>query len=483
MMGSGEIGAMLPMILVSAAIIIVVLAATVRRNHTAAMLLTIAGLIASFISLFTSGADYPRNIGILFIIDRYALYFMGLILISSFVVTLMAYSYLRGRSENREEMYIMILLSTLGAMALAAAAHFISFILALETLTVSLYVMIGYLRDEGICLEAAIKYLILAAASSSFLLLGGALIYTETASMAFTEIAGFITGSGIFSGGLFLPAGTALVIVGVGFKLGVVPFHMWTPDVYQGAPAPVTAFVASVSKSAVVALILRYLAITGLQPGSTAAIAIAIIAVLSMFGGNILALMQNNVKRLLAYSSIAHLGYVLVALAALGDIAADAIMFYMTAYSFTIIGAFGLISFISRADSEITSLDDYRGLFWRRPFTAAVLSIMLLSLAGIPLTGGFIGKFFIIGAGISRSLWPLVIVLIVTSAIGLYYYLRVIAYMIAGRPEGEPVKITESLSWVNHLILLVLVGVTVYLGVYPGPIYRLIGNAARLLFL
>jgi NADH-quinone oxidoreductase subunit N len=357
-------------------------------------------------------------------------------------------------------------------MILAAADHFVSLFLGLEILTLALYVMIGFVRDRPMALEAGVKYLILAAAASAFLVLGMALLYAETGTM---KISALLTGAdgGAF-GSLYALAGAALVVVGAGFKLGVVPFHMWAPDVYQGAPAPVTGFIASVSKSAMIAFLIRYLWYIDPTGKPELLFTIAAIAFLSMALGNILAIIQSNLKRLLAYSSIAHLGYVLVPLVVGGSLAREAVVFYMTVYGLSILGAFGLIAAISRAGGESDEIESWRGMFWRRPLAAAVMSVMMFSLAGIPLTAGFIGKYQIVLAGIEGSLWFLVMTLIVSSVIGLYYYLRVIAVMIdTAEPAAE--RLAGRGSSVGAVTVLTLVGVAVvYLGVYPGPLLELV---------
>jgi len=263
--------------------------------------------------------------------------------------------------------------------------------------------------------------------------------------------------------------------VGIGFKLAVVPFHLWTPDVYEGAPAPVTAFVATVSKGAVVAVTMRLFISGGLAGLNSAVLALSIIAAVSMFAGNILALLQKNIKRLLAYSSIAHLGYILVALLAFPESAASAVTYYLVVYFVTTLGAFGIISLLSDSNDEPTNIESFRGMFWRRPFVAIVFSLMLMSLAGIPLTGGFFGKFLVVVAGINSSLWTLVIILIVNSAIGLYYYLRIVAVMFSSVPEDmrtSAIKISIS----GKLIMTVLTLALIYFGTLPGGLLDLING-------
>ena len=265
-----------------------------------------------------------------------------------------------------------------------------------------------------------------------------------------------------------------MLVVGIGFKLGIVPFHLWTPDVYQGAPAPVTAFVATVSKGAALALLLRIFPPADIHAGGPLYTVFALIAAASMIAGNLLALMQNNVKRILAYSSIAHLGYLLTAYLAGGALTVTAVTFYLIAYFVTTLGAFGAVTVLSGPQKEAENIDDYRGLFWRRPWLAGVFTAMLLSLAGIPLTAGFVGKFYLVLAGVGSTQWALVIILVVTSTIGLYYYLRITVAMFVLQPETKAAGPPTPLSLPGALTLATLTVLLVWLGVVPAPVIDLI---------
>jgi NADH-quinone oxidoreductase subunit N len=435
---------------------------------------TSLGLAVAFFTLPVAAGVAPRQVTPLLRIDAYALFYAGLILAASLAVTILSYGYLEKQEGQREEFYALLLFATLGAMTLAAASHFAAFFLGLELLSVSLYVLIAYVRTDGRPLEAGIKYLILSGTSSAFLLFGMALIYFQSGTMEFARTAAL-------AGTAALPStvlvGLVLILTGVGFKLALVPFHMWAPDVYQGAPAPVTAFVATVSKGAMVALLLRYFVEIAAFRSEMLWWTMAGIAVLSMFAGNLLALLQDNIKRLLAYSSIAHLGYLLVAFLAAGPLSAEAVTFYLTAYFVTTLGAFGVVSVLSKPGSEAEALDDYRSLFWNRPWLAGVFTIMLLSLAGIPLTAGFIGKFYVIAAGVESSLWMLIVLLVGNSVIGLFYYLRVIVIMAAdGRRGVRPADTTQApqVSYADGLVLAALSGFLLWLGLYPAPLIRLV---------
>jgi NADH-quinone oxidoreductase subunit N len=278
---------------------------------------------------------------------------------------------------------------------------------------------------------------------------------------------------------ILVMAGFSLLVVGVGFKLAVVPFHMWTPDVYEGAPAPVTAFIASVSKGGMFALLLRFFLVVNGYSYPSLMLIFSIIAIASMFVGNFLALMQINVKRILAYSSIAHLGYLLVAFLAGGNMAIEAATFYLIAYFITTIGSFGIVGILSDKESEADNTEDYRGLFWRRPWIATVFTAMLLSLAGIPLTAGFVGKFYVLSAGVGSTLWLLVVMLVINSAIGLYYYIRIIVVMYSERDEtAEATTNVPSFALGGGIILAVLLLLLVWFGVFPSGIMNVIKTMA-----
>ncbi len=457
--------ALLPLLILGGTAVVVMLGIAVKRSHELTAELTLTGLAASFLSVCAVAPRVPRQVTSLLLIDGSALFYLGLIIASAAVVAVLSFQYFAEHDGQREEIYLLLVLATLGCGVLVTSVHFASFLLGLEILSISLYGMVAYFTGRGQALEAGIKYLILASASAAFLLFGMALIYAASGTMAFSSIRGLSRGGSSLA--LLLP-GIALSVTGIGFKLGVVPFHLWTPDVYQGAPAPVAAFVATTSKTAVVALLLRYLG-AGTQQSPAVFFLFSVMAVASMCAGNLLALWQNNIKRILAYSSIAHFGYILVALLA-G--AAGAVAFYLVAYTVTILAAFGIVTVLSTSDADADDLEDYRGLFWRRPVLASVFTAVLLSLAGIPATMGFIGKFYILASGANAALWPLMIVLVLTSVIGLFYYLRIVVTLFSAAPERQ-----FSMQRLDRSSALVLGGLAVLLiwfGVYPAPLLNLI---------
>jgi NADH-quinone oxidoreductase subunit N len=477
---ANDLVALSPLIVLSSTAVVVMLSIAIRRDHRVAALLAILGLAAALARLRFAAAVSPRRVTGLLLIDDFALFYSAVLLISTAAVLLLAFAYLKRQQEHREEFYCLMLLAACGAMVLASSCHLISLFLGIEILSVSLYALIAYLRLRPLPLEAGMKYLVLAATSSAFLLFGMALLYSETGSMELSRLSTLYMGTPVGALGSVGWAGTILMLTGLGFKLAVAPFHLWTPDVYQGAPLPVTAFVATVSKASVFALLLRWFHGTGSIAGRPVSWALMTIAIASMLIGNLLALQQENVKRLLAYSSIAHMGYLLVAFLAAGSLGIQAATYYLLAYLVTILGAFGLMTVLSTGEEEHCELGDYRGLVCQHPVIAGLFAAMLLSLAGIPLTGGFLGKFYVIAAGASSALWLPVFVLIVSSTIGVYYYLRVIVAIFSvsaglpgeegGRKETGPLSVPPEASFsLAAIVILVFV-----LGLYPTPLWTLI---------
>jgi len=468
-MNAADLFALLPFLLIAGTSVLVLLGIAASRRHWLSLCITLVGTAAAFGSLWLVAPLAPRQVTPLLILDRYALFYIGLIIAATFTIAMFCYGYLGRRSETREELYVLLLVATLGSMVLVSSSHFVSFFLGLEILSVTLYALAAYLRTRRRPLEAGIKYLILAGSSSAFLLFGMALIYAQLGTMELLRLAALLAGA---QNSPLVLAGLTFIVTGIGFKLGVVPFHLWAPDVYEGAPAPVTAFIATVSKGAIFALLLRYFYTAGALHSHPVFVLFAIIAIASMLIGNLLALLQNNVKRILAYSSIAHMGYLLVAFEARNTTASEAVAFYLVAYFITTIGAFGVVTVLSDEERDADRLEDYAGLFRRRPMLASIFTIMLLSLAGIPVTAGFLAKFYVVTAGASAGIWSLIVLLVITSVIGLFYYLRVVVTMYARvqeeAPHAEPHAIGGSYVLVALTILLV------WLGVYPVPLLHVI---------
>ena len=469
---------LLPLLIIAGGSLLEMVIIALGRNHRMIWVLTLLALGASFLSLIIVSPRSPHQISSLLIVDEFALFYIGLILAASFAITLLSYNYLKAQEGNLEEYYLLLLLATLGSSLLVASRHFISLFLGLEILSVSLYVLITYQVKREKSIEAGIKYLILAAASSAFLLFGMALVYAALGAMEISALAGRL--STIGENHLLVLSGFALMTVGLGFKLAVVPFHMWTPDVYEGAPAPVSAFIASISKGGMFAVLLRFFIEIDIHRYESFQLIFSFIAIASMFGGNLLALLQQNLKRILAYSSIAHLGYLLVAFLAGKNQAVEAATFYLATYFIMTIGAFGVIAVLSTKEKEAERLEDYQGLFWQAPWLATIFTVIILSLAGIPLTAGFIGKFYLLSAGIDSDLWLLAVMLVVNSAIGLFYYLRIIVAMYSTVPPDEEAEgsFNHSISLEGGFVLAMLALMIVWFGIFPEQLIEFISEVA-----
>ncbi|MBK5244865.1 MAG: NADH-quinone oxidoreductase subunit N [Eubacteriaceae bacterium] len=469
-MEATDIRILLPIIILAGGILFTLLLVAVKRNHLLTFICTSTTLAASLITLCCMTYEKSHSFGDLFLLDRFGLYYQGLILLSTLVVTIFSYISIRNfyPEKRKEEYYLVLMLGTLGAAMMVVSTHFISFFVSLEILTISLYTLISYYRERSKAIEAGLKYLILAAMSSAFLLFGMALIYSISGTMSFqgfAEISFPLTSMS----SVIIVAGVGMMMVSIGFKLGLVPFHMWTPDIYEGASSPTSAFIATISKGAMLAVLLHFFIMADLYRFKSILLTFTIIAVLSMLIGNLLALRQNNIKRLLAYSSIAHFGYLLIAVIAGKEIGLPAATFYITVYIITMLGAFGLVTLISRSNEEAMDIEAYLGLFWRKPILATIFTVILLSLAGIPLTAGFMAKFFLLTAGVEESKWLLAFTLVVGSVIGLYYYLRVIVAMMKKDENTVPGASLSRISYYAGVLVLIILGVLVMeLGTSPA---------------
>jgi NADH-quinone oxidoreductase subunit N len=459
-----------------AAAVVVMLVSTFTRSHLASAGLAAAGLAGAFACVLIVAGASDRRATSLLRLNNLSLYFVGLLLVVALAVVGSSYGYLHRTEQRTADFYILLLLATLGGAILAATSHFASFFLGLEVLSVSLYGLVGYPAKRLQAVEAGFKYLVLAGTTSAMLLLGMALVYAVSGGMSFSSLAAAADGLSGWESASYL-VGLALIFSGVGFKLALVPFHLWTPDVYQGGPTPATAFLATVSKAAVFAVLVQFLGPLDPKAG-VLSVVFSIVAYASMIGGNVLALFQQNVKRLLAYSSIAQLGYLTVSVIAGGIEGREAVGFYLLVYSLALVAAFGVVAVLSGADEEAEDLSEYRGLGYRRPFLAVILSVSMLSLAGAPLTSGFIGKFLIVRAGAGASLWGLLIILALTSAMSLYYYLRVVLVMF--RADREPSVVGPPAGQSGHgdrlakATVALLALTTIGLGLYPAPVLHLV---------
>jgi NADH-quinone oxidoreductase subunit N len=475
---------LLQIILLTVTTVVVMVTAGFKRDHGLINSLTQAGLFASLLIFVFVDPVLNLQITPLLVIDQYSLFFSALAIIGGIVVTALAYPYFEKHNQQNEEFYILVLLGVLGGVIMACSNHFVSLFIGMEMLGVSLYAMIAYPIHSSVVakfpLEAAIKYLILSGIASAVMLFGMALIYAMTGSFEFSDLVVRNTEPG---SDMFMLVGFLLLIAGIAFKLSLFPFHIWTPDVYEGAPVPVTAFLATVSKAGMIAVALRLLLVAHAFDYAEITVVLSLLAAASMVFGNLLALKQTNIKRLFAYSSIAHLGYLLVVVIAGAAVPAmlsiESMSYYMTAYFVMSLGGFAVTSTLSNSGKELDTLSDYQGLFWRNPWMSAVMITVLLSLAGIPLTAGFIGKFYVFATGVESQLWFLLAMLIVGSAIGLYYYLRVIYVMLQPAREdlvNDPA--TAKLSFSAYAVMLTTAAAIIYLGVYPMPLIETLQSLA-----
>jgi NADH-quinone oxidoreductase subunit N len=449
----------------------------VRSRHFFTFLALIgsaAGLAASVIAAMHSGPGFYGLIQS----DSFSFFFRLLVGTVAFLVVLAAEPYLEREHLPVAEFYALLLFATAGMGVLASAQELLTAFIGLEMSSISSYILAGYRRDSLKSSESAMKYFLLGSFATAFFLYGIALVYGSTGTTMLDKMASADATSTL------LKLGLAMILIGLGFKVAAAPFQIWTPDVYEGAPTPVTALFSAGPKAAAFALLLRIFATV---PAATHFWfwAFWVLAVLTMFAGNLGALVQTNVKRLLAYSSIAHAGYILVAFAAVTTMSKDlpsgaaaayaAVLFYLLSYGLVKIGAFTIVSQLGGTGEKNLSLDDYAGLSERQPLVAAALSLYLLSLLGLPVTAGFFGKLYIFKAAISSHLLWLAVLMAINSIIGAYYYLRVIVVMYMREPSAEtaalgPVHFPVGVS----VVLAITFAGTILFGLYPNPVLNFI---------
>lgn len=400
-------------------------------------------------------------------IDSFGLFFKLVVIAGAFIVTLLSMDYLRRSDIQAYEYYTLLLFATVGMMLLSSAADLISILISIEIMSLSVYVLVGIRRDEPYATEAALKYFILGSFASAILVYGIALVYGTAESLNLEQIATASMMGKIHDPKLFA-MGIGLILVGFGFKVASVPFHMWAPDVYQGAPAPITGFMAMGVKAAAFAAAIRVFMVgfgesmAGWQP------IFWWLAVITIITGNLMALMQENIKRMLAYSSIAHAGYILIGLAVGSAQAGAAMLYYLASYAFMTLGAFGVIVAVSGGEKELDDLSDWAGLAYRYPLMGAAMALFLFSLIGMPPTAGFFAKFYLFYSAVAAGDIPIVVIGVIGSMISLYYYLKVIVYMYMRDPEGEFILAAPHLS--VRLGVLFTSCAVLYLGILPGSV-------------
>ena len=472
---------LLPLLIVSATAVLVMLQIGVRRSHTVTATIAVTGLLLATLAAALMMSATNQQVTPLLIIDQYSLFFTVVCCAAAMFIVILSYPYLARLDDDKDEYYLLLVIATVGAIVMVSSNHFVSTILGLETLSMSLYGMLAYpLHSKESAqhpLEAAVKYLVLSAVSSSFMLFGMALIYAQTGTLAFSSLID-LNSNAVSLSDSYAIVGLLLLISGMAFKLSLAPFHMWTPDVYEGAPLPATAYLATIGKTAMFVVLLRFVVMSEALRYDAVVIVFSLIAALSILAGNVLALLQNKLKRILAYSSIAHMGYLIIAVIAsyfaASTISIEAVTFYLLAYMIMTLGAFGVVSVVSSSEKEFDLVSDYQGLFWRDPWLALIFTGMLLSLAGIPLTVGFIGKFYLFFAGVESALWPLLLVLVVGSGIGLFYYVRIVYHMLLPVPTSPQFPSATGERLGSYGVLTILFLLLLLLGVYPAPVMALI---------
>src|SRR5215469_1752096 len=437
-----------------------------------AMIGAALGTLATFFGTYGSGF-----VGLIQF-DTFSIFLHWLVGLVAFLVILASHSYLERENLDAAEFYALILFSTAGMGVLASAQELLTAFIGLEMSSISSYILAGYRRDAVKSSESAVKYFLLGSFATAFFLYGIALVYCVTGSTNLAQIASADSSSNL------LRLGLALILVGLCFKVSLAPFQVWTPDVYEGAPTPVTALFAAGPKAATFALLLRIF--TTIHAATDFWFwAFWILAVATMFVGNLGAVVQTNVKRMLAYSSIAHAGYTLVAFAAVTFLKTDpdigpfpayaAVLFYLLGYALVKVGAFTIVSEIGGKGENHLTLDVFAGLGTRQPFAAAAMSLLLLSLLGLPITAGFFGKFYVFKAAINSKLIWLAVLMAVNTIIGAYYYLRVLVVMYMRDHEGQiPADAAPSLSPTAAMVVMVACLATLYLGLFPNHILGLV---------
>jgi len=460
------LGALLPVLIVLAAALAVLLLDLLpaRRGKGHLAVVALAGVVGALLASVTAWGGAGRAFRDMVVLDNYALFVHVVVAYAAALVLLVSVDYLRREGAESGEYYALVLLSASGMLLLTSANDLIVVFLAIELMSLSLYVLSGLFKRRHQAGEASMKYFLLGVFASVFLLYGIALVYGATGSTNFDRIA---AAAATRPDDPLLVLGLALLMVGFGFKIASVPFHMWAPDVYEGAPTSITAFIATGSKAAVFAALMRLL-VAGLRGFQADASALLWgLAAVTMTLGNVVAIAQSNVKRMLAYSSIAHVGYMLMGLVVGGPTGAAAVLFYLLAYTFTTAGTFAVVALCERAGVEAVEVRDYAGLARRHPALALALSLFLLSLVGIPPLAGFVAKFYLFGAAVRAGYVGLAVVAVLNSAIAAYYYLRVIVAMYMQEPDGAPARLTPSFAG-GLALVIALVGI-VLLGVMPAP--------------
>ncbi|MBI1805346.1 MAG: NADH-quinone oxidoreductase subunit N [Ignavibacteria bacterium] len=470
-MNISELFAVAPISTLAVFSLIVLLIETfVKESERITFWISVIGLILctilSLVTIDLTGTVFRNMI----FVGGLGSFFAALFSIAAVVTVILSRDYLQKEHVYFGEFYLLILFATLGMMLMASAADLIMIFLGLELMSICLYVLAGFMRTRMISNESALKYFLLGAFATGFLLYGIALLYGASGT---TNIPTIVANYSALSSSTFFWIGLGLLLVGLAFKVGAVPFHMWIPDVYQGSPTTAAGFMATGAKAAAFAAFILVFAHQQFESALKIKAILALLSAASMIVGNVVALSQSNIKRMLAYSSVAHAGYMLAGLAAGNQIGRSGVLFYIVAYTFMNLGAFGILSLLEREEEKNLLFDDYAGLGTKRPFLAALMAIFMISLAGIPPFAGFFGKYYVFLAAIHADLTWLAILGVLTSVVSIYYYLRLVVVMYF--QEGD-MQIAVTFSRTSMVVLMIAAFAVIGLGLYPSPVLAIINN-------
>ncbi|WP_422667118.1 NADH-quinone oxidoreductase subunit N [Buchnera aphidicola] len=477
-----EFTVLLPLLILILTATIVMLSIAFQRNHFFVSALSISGLIISFFSLFLVNKVIPQYITALFYITRYSVLYISMILLSSITTCIFAYSWLSKYQFNKEEFYLLILISTLGSIGLTISHHMSSLFVNIEIISFPIFGLIFYSHKYKYSLESSLKYIILSSISSSFLLLGIAWIYSVSGSLNFSSISQILNIVSYNSEKLVVLFGLCMIFLSLFFKLSIFPFHLWIADIYQGTPALVLSFFSNAAKISIIALLFNFFPYILFENNTILYEIICLMIFLSIIFGNLMAIMQNNIKRLFGYTSISQLGYMLITLLTLRYnylFSLETISIYLISYFFSNICFFGIINIISNPNNsnDVDIMPAYQGLFWRQPILAVIMTIVCLSLAGVPITLGFIGKFYILSIIIQNHLWFLGMAFFIGGVLGFYCYLRIIINLYLNPLQLSGNNISISTRWIytfSGIIILFSGIMLLILGIFPNILINLV---------
>ncbi|QCI18155.1 NADH-quinone oxidoreductase subunit N [Buchnera aphidicola (Aphis nasturtii)] len=480
-----ELIALLPFLILIAGLVIVIFSISYNRNHFFIAILSIFILITTFLSLYFLISIVPINITILFNINRYSIFYIAIILISSIATCVFSYSWLLNYPFNKEEFYLLLLLSTLGAICLTVSNNMSSIFISIELMSLPVFGLIAYSNYANYALEASFKYLILSAISSSFLLLGISWIYVISGDLSISSIHGYLSLTPN-NEKLVLLFGIVMVLFSFLFKLSLVPFHLWTSDIYQGTPSSILSFFSVSGKVALFSVLLNIFSCNFFENNTMLYVLLSLVSIFSILFGNLMAIFQVNMKRFFGYSSISQLGYLLIVLLALKNnyiFSLETVIIYLFNYLFINISYFGIINLFSRSSNDLDLINSYRGLFWSQPILSSIMTLALLSLAGIPITLGFIGKFYILSIVIKNHLWLIGLSFLFGTILGFYGYFRLIINLYL-KPSNQLLinkKLIFNMWCIDtpSKILILFSGIMLLiLGLFPHPLIYLFNLTA-----